>query len=611
MATAPSRFVPRLVEYADQADTPAEFVIPEDLSVLSDEDLTALHDQAVGHFDALYNGGANLSDDDLAALAVLTEGIEALLAETETRRTQAAARASQAAELASRVHLSVETDDGPVTPATDENGDPVTDADGNEVDENGDPIVPSDPEAPPNPDGSAASVQAAASRREIRVSLPALSRRQVIPPPAHQAQRMQDVVLAAAEVGGFVAGQGMDWPDIGRMIDRRLTSFNHSQYSAAQRGGQHMRQQFGVVTIRKPFDPELVVQNNDPGHVDEVLQRARNESRLPGNSLVAAGGWCAPSETIYDLCEMESRDGLVSVPEIGIARGGISWTTGPDFATIYNNTGFCYTEQDVIDGDFDGNGGGSKPCYTVPCPSFTEARMGVCGLCINAGLLQQRGYPEVIARTVRGALVAHDHKMSANVISAIVAGSTAVTATAAQVGATAPILDTIEQQVEHIRYTQRMSRGATMEAVFPYWVRGAIRSDLARRQGIDLLNVSDAQIDGWFRARGINPQYVYDWQPLDTTAVGTFKAWPATVQFLLYPAGTWVKGGADVITLDTIYDSVLLGQNEFTALFTEEGYLMAKLCHDSRVVTVAICPDGATHMGVDIACDGTKAVTTP
>src|SRR3546814_10290457 len=91
---------------------------------------------------------------------------------------------------------------------------------------------------------------------------------------------------------------------------------------------------------------------------------------------------------------------------------------------------------------------------------------------------------------------------------------------------------------------------------------------------------------------------------IGTTAASDFLSWPNTVDFLLYPAGTWVKGAADVLTLDTNYDSVGLGQNNYTALFTEEGYLMAKMCHDSRVITVPHCPDGATAAGVDIDCDG-------
>jgi hypothetical protein len=45
----------------------------------------------------------------------------------------------------------------------------------------------------------------------------------------------------------------------------------------------------------------------------------------------------------------------------------------------------------------------------------------------------------------------------------------------------------------------------------------------------------------------------------------------------------------DVISLDAIFDSALLYQNDFTALFTEEGWLLAKRGHDSREVTVPIC----------------------
>src|SRR3546814_7262824 len=64
---------------------------------------------------------------------------------------------------------------------------------------------------------------------------------------------------------------------------------------------------------------------------------------------------------------------------------------------------------------------------------------------------------------------------------------------------------------------------------------------------------------------------------IGTTAASGFLSWPNTVDFLLYPAGTWVKGADDVIPLDTIYDSVGLGQNNYPALFNEQGYLMAKM----------------------------------
>lgn len=616
-ARSHSRFVTRLVAYADQSGTPddsVEFVIPEDLASLSDEALAALHQQAVSHFDALFNDGQGLTSDQLDALAVLTEGIETLAAESATRQTAAGERAQAAAALAARAHpetLSSEGGDGgDGADETDEADGEDADAEVNEGD-NGGADGASD-------DGSAAAVVASAPRGAIRVSLPGLRSRQSgnLPRPAHAARTMKDIVLASGEGNGYAPGTGLDWNDVGQIVDRRLTSFNLSQYQMAARSGQHLRQQFGIATVRKPYDPELVISSNDPSHVDDIMQRATRESRLPGGSLVAAGGWCAPSENIYDLCELESRDGLFSLPEVGVTRGGINYTTGPNFADMYANSGFSASEADAIAGKWakgatptDPNVVGDKDCYAVPCPDFEDSRLNVAGVCITANLLMQRGYPEMIARWVRGSLVAHDHKMSAKLIQAVVAGSDAVTMTADQVGATAPILDAIELQVEHMRAINRIARGRSFEAVFPFWVRGAIRSDLSRRLGVDLLNVSDAQIGAWFSARGVSPQFVYNWQDPSGTAAA-WTAWPATVQFLLYPSGTWVRGGGDMITLDTLFDSTLLATNEFTALFTEEAWLAAKMCHDSRVITVALCPNGGTHGGSDIACDGT-AVTTP
>src|SRR5690606_10077106 len=116
-----------------------------------------------------------------------------------------------------------------------------------------------------------------------------------------------------------------------------------------------------------------------------------------------------------------------------------------------------------------------------------------------------------------------------------------------------------------------------------------------------LLSVPDSRIDAWFRERGINPQFVYNWQAVDATAATAFTAWPTTVSFLLYSAGTWFKGVSDIITLDTIYDSVLLGNNDYTALFSEEGWYVATRGQDSRLVTTSITASGATHIGVDIA----------
>ena len=586
-----------LIEYSDQSesddldetfevedDTQTEFVIPEDMTALNSEELTELHNQALGLFETQYGDGTGLSEDDLEVLASLTEGIEALNAEIAARAEAEEQRTQQASELAARIRpeetASADTDD----------------EDENEEDEDEE-----------DTDDGAAGTETAAARKEVRVNLSSVRSRRPAPAPRTgdgEPASMRDVVRVA-DVPGFNSGEGLDWDGVGRAVDRRLAGFNPSQYSQAARSGRHIREQHGVLSIDRNLPRELQVQNDDPGHVEQVLAHATDQSRLPGNSLVASGGWGAPHQNVYDFLELESTDGLLSAPEIGITRGGISWTMGPDFSEIFEGTGFEFTEEDDVEGNYDGEGG-DKPCYTVGDVPFLSERLRVAGLCITAGLLQQRGFPEIIARTVRGALVAHEHKMSQRKINAIVAGSTEVTMPTGQVGAIAPLLTSIELQVEHYRYVHRLSRNTTLEAVFPFWVRGAVRSDLARRLGVDLISVPDSRVDQWFRDAGVSPQFVYNWQDM-TGEPGTVTAWPETVDFLLYHAGTWVFGGADVITMDTIYDSVLLGQNNYTALFTEEAWLPMKRFPDSRQITVPLSAAGATHAGVLINHDGTAS----
>jgi len=192
------------------------------------------------------------------------------------------------------------------------------------------------------------------------------------------------------------------------------------------------------------------------------------------------------------------------------------------------------------------------------------------------------------------------------VINQMVAQSTAVTWGGANMaGATAPLLTAVDLQAVHLRASNRMSDNAVLEVVLPTWTKSVFRADLARRLGVDLLSVSDARIMGWFSERNVNVQFVVDWQDVATTAADAFTAPPTSVDFLLYPAGTFVKGVTDSITLENIYDSTMLGTNDYTALFTEDPYLVLKRFHDARVVSVGIEATGNTHVGTEIDNDGT------
>ncbi len=568
---------------AKDADDGITFTLPEDLSTLSDAELAALITQADEAVAALADEDA--SDEVNDALEALVTAKELLSAETDSRSEAQEAKAARKAELLAKAA------GAPVEDVVEE---VVADAEV-EVDAEAAAEVVAEAEAIVADAPVAEPIVAAApvAPRPKRISIPA-SR---VPAKASAAPASSPFT-AAVGVPGLSPGQNLSKDQIVEAFNASFRGANKGSIVAAQRAGQRFSQRYPIAAINKVFDHAEIGPDSTEGQIEAAYKHATDQARLPGGSLLAAGGWCAPSETVYDMCELESRAGLISIPEMNVARGGLRFTQGIDWSTLLSTTGFCFTEADDIDGNYDGaeSGPSDKPCDTIPCPTFTDVRLEVCGVCVQGGNLQNRAYPEVTTRYVNGVLTAHFHRVATNVIASMVLQSTAVTPTSLGGAAGSPtsnILSAIELQATDIRYKFRMEPNTVLEAVFPYWARGVVRADLSRRDGVDLLDVTDAQIDAWFRLRGINAQWVYNWQNLGGAAA---TVWPTSLQFLIYPAGTFVKGTSDLITLEMLHDSVLNAQNNFTAIFSEEAYSVMKMCTESRVVTVpTLCATGWTN----------------
>lgn len=417
--------------------------------------------------------------------------------------------------------------------------------------------------------------------------------------PAYRRQRR--AALADTDFSALVTNPESDrayenWGDVAKATERRLAGYKNLKGT-----GHHT-----VFALQRKFEDDLL--QRPDGDDDALVMHATDETRLPGGGLTAAAGWCAPSQVVYDLCELETNDGMIDIPEVQITRGGMRFTPGPDFASIFGGAGYFHqTEAQVIAGT-------TKPCMDIPCPAFTDIRLEVEGVCITGSILQRRGYPELVERFIRGAMVAHMHKLNAFVIAQMVAGSTVVDLNPnvdipLDVTATSNLLTAIEMEIEDIRYRNRLGFGALVEIVLPHWARPVLRADLGRRQGLAEFDISDARVDAWIAQRGGRVQYVYDWQDAFSGqasgpgGASPLTAWPNSLFFLAYPAGTWLRGSDDTIRLETIYDSTKLATNQYTALFTEEGVLVAQVCNGgSRIVEVAYCPSGVTAAPVAFVC---------
>ena len=395
--------------------------------------------------------------------------------------------------------------------------------------------------------------------------------------PTVPAHTPSPVTITAAADTQYATGSNITLQDAGFAVQHRLKGLAEPNGDGTTEDLRY----FPVANIGLDYPEELQVNPRmDEEAIEQVLQHATDETRLEGNSLVASAGWCAPSETLYDLCAGEVVDGILSVAEVQVNRGGFKHTTGIDFSTIYSGVGFLQTEAQAIAGT-------AKTCYEVPCPTFVDERLDAIGLCIKVPILLEVGYPEAVQRVMTGSMIAHQYKVNASVISRIstIAGA-AIDFMAASdfASATGELLMAIDLEADILRQKYRLGKSASMEVVLPVWAFDVIRTELGLRNGRPKDAVTDDEVMSHFNARHVNVQFVYGYQEL----AGTEVTWPATVEFMIYPAGTLVKGVSNVINLSAVYDAASLVTNIYTGLFFEQGLLVAKMCYEVRRVTIPV-----------------------
>lgn len=422
-------------------------------------------------------------------------------------------------------------------------------------------------------------------------------------------RRVKHTIIAAGDLPG---GQGnrelSDMKAIAAAVQSGMSHVSRTQTPGLSQG---------LATIRREAPAHLTYNNEADYRKVDAVTDPRN---LPGGGgLTAAGGWCAPSEVLYDTCPITvSTDGMIDLPTITASRGGIKYSGKPDFGAIWRNVGFIQTEADAIAGVL-------KPCYEIPCPDdLSECRMDISGICLKQPILTEIGWPEKIEEFVEYAMLAHAHKMNAERIRRMVALATYSLEVPAPAnpqeasifdphgpGAFESVLSVLELQVEFFRYSGRLARNVMLEAMAPYWLRGILRADISKKLGIDDRwgAGADAALDRWFADRGVRFQYVYDWQDAladqDDSAFGgnVPTQWPTQVQILLYEPGTFFALQQDVITLSGIYDSVDLQKNVYTRLFTEEGFQVCTRCGRSLLLTLNLCPNGLSGTQQRTQCE--------
>ncbi|MBF6416977.1 major capsid protein [Nocardia cyriacigeorgica] len=574
-----------------------KFKLPETLDGLSVEELAALAAQADAEFDELApEPGASPTAEALADLTALNDASKALTERINELRTEEADRAAAAqALLEARTARAAETVAEPEAAAAEPEPEPEPAADNGG--DGGAEVV-----------AEAETITAEAAEPALTASTgPAGSPFKGLA--ARTGKTPAKVAAPAAEVGFEMRPQTpkyqagvVGYKELATVLDSMAVSTRIQPNRAPHRERGHMIP-MSLATLDRGFSADRIVTADSDIELSEQVDAIVAASTYYPNkfdetgALTASAGWCSPSELRYDFCGVDPATDLATLPDMNISRGGVRRPIDPDFTELYNTLPWRFTEAELM-----AEPNPTKPCIEIPCTEFEEIRAEAIGLCVTAGILQRRGYPELIERFMQEVMKAHQIKVSLWTLQDMVAGSTAITVPAnSTLGAAGSILNSLALRAVLIRQKERIGHNAIIEGKAPSWLLKAAAADMAYQQGVDVKSVTDATVDGWLAARNIRIEWVGHWQNLPDNATH----WPTTAQVLLYPSGAWFRHLANVIEVGTLYEKALLQQNRYMELFTEDEYLVDNRCKVSEAVTIPICVNGEVGAREALVCAAT------
>jgi len=568
------------------------FELPDELPA-GVEDLTALRTAAAEAFTRLrgkVDAGETLSDEELEQLRIVVAAGKTLDAALAAASDAAEARNAEIAELVAEGDGADEDGD------EDDSDEDADDSDADEVVEEAEAIVE-----------DAASVTAAGAKGKAPARKPSF---QGLQKGKHASKAHIPRGTGALDEVGFRMKESMVNPAKGlvgfKEIAESLAAVKKGHRptgNISNAGAYNSLPLFGLergqmTEVKTP--EELVAAITAATDLTNLIEPKFDPKT---GSLTAAGGWCAPSEQLYDFCAVPLATDLLVLPEITIRRGGVRWPIEPDLSSIFENFEFFFTEPEL-----EATPAPVKTCVEIPCPDeFEEIRLNAVGYCIEAGILQTQAWPELIQWFMESITQEHFRALSRRSILDMVSGSTPISLTSAALGvsASSSILNTLELMAINLRLNKGYARGYPIEIVAPNWVHALIRADFAQQEGLDIKSITDAQVESWFTQRGIRSQFVADWQTREAGMPGNLGTtqWPGSVSVLMYPAGTWFRNLTPVIEFGVQYPRELLQINRYSRFFTEDAYAVAKRCDESLVVTIPTCVNGGYGGPITVTCN--------
>lgn len=551
--------------------------------------LNHIREQAQGLADAT-------STEDVQKLTGYAETARTIRAEQTRRADLANAKAAALSELA-------------VMPTPGNDGDPIDgDADQDKQEARGTTTKPTSK----LPDGTEHVAASGA-----RAPLGSIGRQAPQPEATPVAGRVAVTTRLSGPVPGRAVGEQLDRDGLAASFAGAMTTVFSPRGAAGD--GRHDVARF---TYEYPEDRVLRAGATWAENTRKI------EAGQDPQAIVAAGGYCAPLEIIYDInvIGVTNRPIMSALNRFQVERGGIQYRPPFDAlsSTVLGMTndmgstastnahtgglGIWTATDDTADTTQTAN---QKGCAVVTCPGLEAASVYSTYLCLEFPNFTSRFDPEWADATMQAALIAAARFQENQLLTRLLNGSTDVTQTGdagsklllgpgasfvqpgsgagANVSSARDLLVTLDRAVAYFRNRHRLDSLGPLTYILPLWVKDLIRADLTRGAfpyDLEALAIADAQIEAWFTARGVTPVFHLDgldqtqvggsagptisaqWYPNTAAAGAIVPEFPDMVDSLLFATGDWLYLDGGVLDLGLVRDSTLNARNRYRT-FTE------------------------------------------
>ena len=251
--------------------------------------------------------------------------------------------------------------------------------------------------------------------------------------------------------------------------------------------------------------------------------------------------------------------------------------------------------------------GATKPCLTVACGADRQVDVSAVTRCLRLGNFNARFFPEQTDTHLDLVMAQHAREADQELLRLMGTSTDTLNVTAETVlGTFRDVMATILRAGAGMRQRHRLEDEVPLHLIAPQWLKANMITDLVRQApGDDTYARARAIIADGFRAANIN----VDWSLEGATAAqsmsgaqidgGALNGWPTNVVMYMYPEGSWLFLDGGTLDLGIVRDSTLNLANDFQ-IFAETFEAAADIGVETLEITLDICPDGSSSLGIDI-----------